>query len=67
MGVTLSPYVVESFTVRTDVEKITYLHQKQQGRFDEEHPHPHFRYSFVGVGREPAAEDSNGKVVLEED
>jgi hypothetical protein len=64
MGVTLTPYVGESFTARTATERITYLLKKEQGRFGE--PFPHYRYSFEEVKRETVGENDLGGVVLEE-
>lgn len=63
IGVILSPYVGESFTVATAEERITYRLSKQQGRFDGQHPH--FRYIFVEEHREQSQEDEHG-LVLEE-
>ena len=50
MGVLLSPYVGETFEARTAAERFTYRLKKEQGRFDE--PHPHYRYTFEEIGRE---------------
>lgn len=64
MGVTLSPYVGETFSARTATERITYRLRKQEGRFGE--PHPHYRYLFEEIGREAISGDSPSGVVLEE-
>jgi hypothetical protein len=64
MGVTLTPYVGESFTARTATERITFRLKKEQGRFGESFPHN--RYSFEEVKREPVSENDLGGVVLEE-
>lgn len=64
MGVTLSPYVGESFTARTAAERITYRLKKQEGRYGE--PHPHYRYSFEEVKREAIKDNVPNGPVLEE-
>jgi len=64
MGITLSPYVSESFTARTASERITFRLKKQEGRYDERHPH--FRYSFEEIGREAVKDDAPNGLVLEE-
>lgn len=62
IGVVLTPYVGESFAINTPEERITYQLKKQQGRFGG--LHPHFRYTFAEVSREPRAEGGPG-IVLE--
>ena len=64
MGVTLSPFVGETFSARTASEQITYRLKKQEGRFGE--THPHFRYTFEEVAREAVTEDAPTGLVLEE-
>ena len=44
MGLTLSPYVGETFVAQTATERITYQLKKQQGRFGDKLPHN--RYWF---------------------
>jgi len=63
IGVLLSPYVGETFSVKTAEEKITYRLSKQQGRFEGQHPH--FRYTFVEERREQSQQENHG-LVLEE-
>jgi hypothetical protein len=64
MGVTLSPYVGETFIARTATERITYRLTKQEGRYGE--PYPHFRYTFDETGRQAMTEDAPNGPVLEE-
>ena len=64
MGKTLAPFVGETFAGTTASERIVYRLQRKQGRFDE--VHPHFRYAFEEISREPATEDALGGLVLEE-
>lgn len=64
MGKRLIPFVGESFTATTASERIVYRLRRKQGRFDE--AHPHFRYAFAEISREPVTEDALGGLVLEE-
>jgi len=63
IGITLRPFVHETFTVRTASEKITYCLRKEQARWDE--AFPHYRYTFDQINREAVAEEPHG-LVLEE-
>jgi hypothetical protein len=65
MGVTLSPYVDETFTARNATDRITYRLKKQERRFGERSPH--YRYGFEEVKRERVSANDLGGVVLEED
>ena len=64
MGKTLAPFVGETFAGTTASERIVYRLQRKQGRFDG--VHPHFRYAFEEMSREPVTEDAVGGLVLEE-
>jgi hypothetical protein len=64
MGVTLRPYVGESFIVSTASEKISYRLKKESKRWDG--GQPHFRYTFAEEGREAVTGDTPGGLVLEE-
>ena len=64
IGVTLSPYVGETFTARSATVRVAYRLKKTEGRFGS--PTPHFRYSFEEVKREAVSENDLGGVVLEE-
>ncbi|MBB03196.1 MAG: hypothetical protein CMJ47_11155 [Planctomyces sp.] len=63
IGVTISPYVGETFEVSTLTEGITYRLDKRQGRFGD--TFPHYRYSFIEESRKPLTEEPDG-LVLEE-
>ncbi len=63
IGITLRPFVGETFTVCTAAEKITYRLKKESKRWDDEHPH--YRYTFEEIGREVVTEEPHG-LVLEE-
>ena len=65
IGVTLKPYVGESFTVTTPEERISYRLTKKQGRFGGQHPH--YRYTFEEVDRKAVTEDGHGLVLEETD
>jgi len=62
MGVILSPFVGETFSVRTATEQITYRLRKPQGRFED--ASPHYRYQFEEASRKVAKDDA--AMVLEE-
>ena len=65
IGVAVKPYVGETLTASTAAEEIVYELRKEQGRFD--NMHPHFRYSFVETSRRPLGEDEEPSgAVLEE-
>ena len=65
IGVALSPRVGETFTASTATEEITYELKKEQGRFD--NMHPHYRYSFAETSRRPWGENEEPSgAVLEE-
>ena len=64
IGVTLSPYVGETFTARSATVRVAYRLKKTEGRFGS--PTPHFRYSFEEVKREAVSKNDLGGVVLEE-
>lgn len=61
IGVAISPYIGETVSVSTPTESISYRIVKQQGRFDESHPH--YRYSFVEQSRTMLTEEPNGLVL----
>jgi len=63
MGITLRPYVGESFTAFTASEKIVYRLKKESKRWDE--GFPHYRYTFEEISREPVNDEPHG-LVLEE-
>lgn len=64
IGVLLSSYVGETFLARTAAEKVTFRLHKESQRW--EGMHPHFRYTFREVGREPAEPDASEGLILEE-
>jgi hypothetical protein len=64
MGVTLSPYVDETFTARTARERIACRLKKQESRYGG--MIPHFRYSFEEIKRERVSATDLAGVVLEE-
>ena len=64
IGIKLSPFHDEIFSVRTASEQIVYRLRKQKGRFSV--GKPHFRYSFEEIGRTPITDDAPNGLVLEE-
>jgi hypothetical protein len=63
LGITLRPFVGETFTVSTASEKINFRLKKESKRWDDQNPH--YRYSFEEISREAVAEEPHG-LVLEE-
>jgi hypothetical protein len=63
IGLTLRPFVGETFTAFTASEKITYRLKKESKRWEEQHPH--YRYTFEEISREAISEEPHG-IILEE-
>jgi hypothetical protein len=63
VGLTLRPFVGETFTACTASEKITYRLKKESKRWDDRNPH--YRYTFEEISREEISEEPHG-IVLEE-
>jgi hypothetical protein len=63
IGLTLRPFVGETFTACTAIEKITYCLKKESKRWNDQHPH--YRHTFEEISREAISEEPHG-IVLEE-